>query len=32
VIKTQVDNFTTNGHKLRDLFFAVFTSDDFTKY
>jgi hypothetical protein len=32
VIKAQTDMFDQNGHKLRDLFYAVFTSDDFTKY
>jgi hypothetical protein len=32
VIQTQVDAFNADGHKLRDLFYTVFTSDDFTKY
>lgn len=32
VIATQVAAFGSDGHKLRDLFYAVFTSDDFTKY
>jgi hypothetical protein len=32
VIATQVAAFDANGHKLRDLFYAVFTSEDFTKY
>jgi hypothetical protein len=32
VIQTQVDGFTTNGFKLKDLVFTVYTSDDFTKF
>lgn len=32
VIADQVAAFDTGGRKLRDLFFRVFTSDDFTKY
>ena len=32
VIATQVAAFGANGHKLRDLIYSVFTSDDFTKY
>ncbi len=32
VISTQVAAFGANGHKLRDLFYSVFTSDDFTRY
>lgn len=32
VIADQVAAFDANGRKLRDLFFRVFTSDDFTKY
>lgn len=32
VIATQVSAFAADNHKLRDLFFSVFTSDDFTKY
>ena len=31
-IKGQVDAFTANGFKLKDLIFAVYTSDDFTKF
>lgn len=31
-IKSQVDAFTANGYKLKDLIFAVYTSDDFTKF
>jgi hypothetical protein len=31
-ISTQVAQFTSNGHKIKDLIFAVFTSDDFTKF
>jgi hypothetical protein len=31
-IASVVSAFDANGHKLRDLFFTVFTSDDFTKY
>ncbi len=31
-IATQVTQFAANGHKLKDLIFAVFTSDDFTKF
>src|SRR5262249_19155056 len=32
VVATQVTAFGANGHKMRDLFYAVFTSEDFTKY
>ena len=32
VIAAQVAAFTGNGHKFKDLLYAVFTSDDFTKY
>ncbi|HTL34955.1 MAG TPA: hypothetical protein VL326_17620 [Kofleriaceae bacterium] len=32
VIQTQLAAFDASGHKLRDLFYTVFTSDDFTKY
>jgi hypothetical protein len=32
VIAAQVEAFTTGGHKLKDLFFAVFTADDFVKF
>ena len=31
-IKSQVDAFGANGYKLKDLIFAVYTSDDFTKF
>ena len=31
-IQTQVDAFKANGYKLKDLIFAVFTSDDFIKF
>jgi len=31
-IKSQVDAFTTNGFKMKDLIFAVFTADDFVKF
>lgn len=31
-IQTQVDGFKANGYKLKDLIFAVFTSDDFVKF
>jgi hypothetical protein len=31
-IQTQVDTFTGNGFKLKSLIFAVYTSDDFTKF
>ncbi len=32
VIQTQVDNFTADGFKLKNLIYAVYTSDDFTKF
>jgi hypothetical protein len=32
VIASEVAAFDSSGHKLRDLFYTVFTSDDFTKY
>ena len=32
VIADQVAAFDAGGHKLRDLFFTVFTSDDFMKF
>jgi hypothetical protein len=32
VIASEVTAYGAGGHKLRDLFYAVFTSDDFTKY
>lgn len=32
VIASEVTAFNANGRRLRDLFFRVFTSDDFTKY
>jgi hypothetical protein len=31
-IQTQVDAFTQSGFKLRDLVYAVYTSDDFVKF
>ncbi len=31
-IQTQLDAFTANGHKMKDLIFAVYTSDDFVKF
>jgi hypothetical protein len=31
-IQTQVDAFAANGHKLKDLIYAVYTSDDFVKF
>jgi hypothetical protein len=31
-IQTQIDNFTAGGFKMKDLIYAVFTSDDFTKF
>ena len=31
-IQAQVDAFTGNGYKLKDLVFAVFTSEDFVKF
>lgn len=31
-IQTQVDAFTADGFKLKNLIFAVFTADDFTKF
>jgi hypothetical protein len=32
VIAAEVAAFDADGHRLRDLFYRVFTSDDFTKY
>lgn len=32
VIQAQLDNFTASGFKMKDLIFAVYTSDDFTKF
>jgi len=32
VIQTQVDAFTANGFKMKDMIVAVYTSDDFTKF
>ena len=32
VIAAEVAAFDANGHRLRDLFYRVFTSEDFTKY
>jgi hypothetical protein len=31
-IQSQVDAFTRNGYKIKDLVFSVFTSDDFVKF
>jgi len=31
-IKAQVDAFTANGYKMKDMIFAVYTSDDFVKF
>lgn len=31
-IQTQLDAFTTSGFKLKDMIFAVYTSDDFVKF
>lgn len=31
-IQAQVDAFTQNGHKMKDLIYAVYTADDFTKF
>jgi len=31
-IQTQLDTFTASGHKMKDLIFAVYTSDDFVKF
>lgn len=31
-IQAQVDTFNTSGHKMKDLIFAVYTSDDFVKF
>jgi hypothetical protein len=31
-IQTQLDAFTASGFKMKDLVFAVFTSDDFVKF
>lgn len=31
-IKTHVDAFVANGHRLRDAIFAVYTSDDFVRF
>ena len=31
-IQTQLDAFTGNGYKLKDLIYAVYTSDDFVKF
>jgi len=32
VIQTQVDTFTADGFKLKNMIYAVYTSDDFTKF
>jgi hypothetical protein len=31
-IQTQLDAFTASGHKMKDLIYAVYTSDDFVKF
>ncbi len=31
-IQAQVDAFTQNGHKMKDLIYAVFTAEDFVKF
>ncbi|HEU0031523.1 MAG TPA: hypothetical protein VFQ53_12880 [Kofleriaceae bacterium] len=31
-VQTQVDAFTASGFKMKDLIYAVYTSDDFTKF
>lgn len=31
-IQTQLDNFKAGGHKMKDLIYAVYTSDDFVKF
>jgi len=31
-IQTQIDAFTQNGYKMKDLIFAVYTSDNFVKF
>jgi hypothetical protein len=31
-IQIQLDNFTAGGFKMKDLIYAVYTSDDFTKF
>jgi len=31
-IQTQVDAFVANGYKLKDMIYAVYTSEDFTKF
>jgi hypothetical protein len=31
-IQAQVDSFTQSGHKMKDLIYAVYTSDDFVKF
>ena len=31
-IQTEIDNFTASGYKLKDLIYAVYTSDDFVKF
>ena len=31
-IQAQVDAFTQNGYKMKDLFYAVFTAEDFVKF
>jgi hypothetical protein len=31
-IQTQIDNFTASGFKMKDLIYAVYTSDDFVRF
>jgi hypothetical protein len=31
-LEAQVDSFTQSGHKMKDLIYAVYTSDDFVKF
>lgn len=31
-IQTQLETFTASGHKMKDLIYAVYTSDDFVKF
>ncbi len=31
-IQSQIDAFAANGYKMKDLIYAVYTSEDFTKF
>jgi hypothetical protein len=31
-IETQINDFAASGYKMKDLIYAVFTSDDFVKF